>query len=583
MANQTINTQDSVTGSLLKAGKASKGDAKTGVFAKLIASFQKHIKQSEAHSQVDGKKTSVTGKLALNSLQTGVPKLNPESVGEISKVKASLKVSQADKASESAKAQAVKGVQVKGEATLSAQSLLQDSKAQALAAKSSEKQDVSNMEKLVINNTNKSDTEKLQKHAAIGLGAFQQELRDPTSKLVGNSESKEEILTGIAGKNNKNTGNTGNTGKPPLLVMNNQGSVEQKDMPVGQNKAEKLAGEAAVIESKTVDVASAKKVPQGSFSLKDMTVIDNGTEASKLTKRDEVMSVKGQAKGENISAKSALLASAGNSNDNAKLAPQEEGDARQGLNTHLLQGKEVKGGHIEQELASEEKVSKIKSDLKSGAANRSGIAGVQAQASISTVASVRSDASIKLSAGQDSNMAGDDRGMGRPAAELLMADGTVRDARSTRSDFAMQMAYRSAASFKPSDAMLEISKAAKDGTVKLELMLEPATLGKIQVSLQTDAQKQMQVHVVVDQQASRQVLEQQLPQLRQALADQGLNLTGFTMDMNSQQQNDGKGSGHVADMGHINSHGEPESVMSQTASLRMGVNIADDGSLSILA
>jgi len=580
MANQTINTQDSVTGSLLKAGKASKGDAKTGVFAKLIASFQKHIKQSEAHSQVDGKKTSVTGKLALNSLQTGVPKLNPESVGEISKVKASLKVSQADKASESAKAQAVKGVQVKGEATLSAQSLLQDSKAQALAAKSSEKQDVSNMEKLVINNTNKSDTEKLQKHAAIGLGAFQQELRDPTSKLVGNSESKEEILTGIAGKNNKNTGNTG---KSPLLVINNQGSVEQKDMPVGQNKAEKLAGEAAVIESKTVDVASAKKAPQGSFSLKDMTVIDNATEASKLTKRDEVMSVKGQAKGENISAKSALLASAGNSNDSAKLASQEEGDARQGLNTNLLQGKEVKGSHIEQELASEEKVSKIKSDLKSGAANRSGIAGVQAQASISTVASVRSDASIKLSAGQDSSMAGDDRGMGRPAAELLMADGTVRDARSTRSDFAMQMAYRSAASFKPSDAMLEISKAAKDGTVKLELMLEPATLGKIQVSLQTDAQKQMQVHVVVDQQASRQVLEQQLPQLRQALADQGLNLAGFTMDMNSQQQNDGKGSDHVADMGHINSHGEPESVMSQTSSLRMGVNIADDGSLSILA
>ena len=580
MANQTINTQDSVTGSLLKAGKASKGDAKTGVFAKLIASFQKHIKQSEAHSQVDGKKTSVTGKLALNSLQTGVPKLNPESVGEISKVKASLKVSQADKASESAKAQAVKGVQVKGEATLSAQSLLQDSKAQALAAKSSEKQDVSNMEKLVIDNTNKSDTEKLQKHAAIGLGAFQQELRDPTSKLVGNSESKEEILTGIAGKNNKNTGNTG---KSPLLVMSNQGSVEQKDMLVGKNKAEKIAGEAAVIESKTVDVASAKKVPQGSFSLKDMTVIDNATEASKLTKRDEVMSVKGQAKGENISAKSALLASAGNSNDSAKLASQEEGDARQGLNTNLLQGKEVKGSHIEQELASEEKVSKIKSDLKSGAANRSGIAGVQAQASISTVASVRSDASIKLSAGQDSSMAGDDRGMGRPAAELLMADGTVRDARSTRSDFAMQMAYRSAASFKPSDAMLEISKAAKDGTVKLELMLEPATLGKIQVSLQTDAQKQMQVHVVVDQQASRQVLEQQLPQLRQALADQGLNLAGFTMDMNSQQQNDGKGSGHVADMGHINSHGEPESVMSQTSSLRMGVNIADDGSLSILA
>lgn len=580
MTHQTINTQDSVAGSLLKAGKAGKagkGDAKSGVFTKLIASFQKHIKQSEAHSQADGKKISAIGKLALNGLQTGSVKLNPESVGETSKTKASVKVSQADKVSESTKAQAAKGVQVKGEATLSAQSLLQDSKAQALAVKNSEKQDVLNMEKLVADDTNKSDTEKLQKHAATGLGAFQQESRDPTSKVVGTSESKEEIFAGIEGKKNKNTG------KGPHLVMGKQGLEEQKGMPVGKNKTEKLAGEAVVSESKIVEVATAKQAPQGRFSLKDMDVIDNGVGASKLTKRDEVISVKGQAKGEDISAKSALLASAGNSNDNVKVASQEEGDARQGLNTNLLQGKEVKGGHVEQELASEEKASKIKSDFKAVAANRSGIAGVQAQASISTVSSVRSDASIKLSAGQDSNMAGDDRGMGRSAAELLMADGSVRDARSTRSDFAMQMAYRSAASFKPSDAMLEISKAAKDGTVKLDLMLEPATLGKIQISLQTDAQKQIQVHVVVDQQASRQVLEQQLPQLRQALADQGLNLAGFTMDMNSQQQNDGKGSDRVAGMGHANSHAESENVMSLPTSLRMGVNMADDGSLSILA
>jgi len=114
-------------------------------------------------------------------------------------------------------------------------------------------------------------------------------------------------------------------------------------------------------------------------------------------------------------------------------------------------------------------------------------------------------------------------------------------------------------------------------------MLEPATLGKIQVSIQTDAMKQIQVHLIVDQQTSRQVLEQQLPQLRQALADQGLNLSGFTMDMNSQQQNDGKASHDAAGMRHMGANAEAANITSLGDSVRMGVNMADDGSLSILA
>ena len=55
------------------------------------------------------------------------------------------------------------------------------------------------------------------------------------------------------------------------------------------------------------------------------------------------------------------------------------------------------------------------------------------------------------------------------------------------------------------------------------------------------------------------------------------------MDMNSQQQNDGKASHDVSGMGHMGANGESEIGMPLAGSLRMGVNMADDGSLSILA
>ncbi|MBN4082407.1 flagellar hook-length control protein FliK [Mariprofundus ferrooxydans] len=588
MANQTIHTQGSVADSFLKAGKAGevgKSDAKNGVFAKLVASFQKHIKQGETHSPIDGQKVSSKEKSALNGLQTGLFKVNPEGVEKVSKAKSSLKVIQADKTSEGVKGQALKGETAKAETALSKtvlsiKSLQHNSNAQVLAKKNSEQQDVLNTEVTVADEADKSDTEKLQKHAAIGLGIFQQESREPVAKVVGDSGSKEEIFVGLEGKKNKNT-ESGE--KSPRLVMNNKDSAEQKGLLAGQNKTERIVGEALVAESKSVDIAPAKEAAQGRFSLNNTDTIDDGVDVSKLIKRDEVVSVKNQSKGEDISAKTASLASVGNTSDDMKGMPQNEGNKRQDLNANLLQGKQVKGSPVQQGLGSEEGVSKTKIPFKVVTANRSGIAGIQAQASMSVASNVQSDAIIKLSGGQDANMTGDDRGIGRSAAELLMVDGSTRDVRSTRSDFAMQMAYRSAASFKPSDAMLEISKAAKDGSIKLELMLEPATLGKIQVSLQTDAQKQIQVHLIVDQQSSRQVLEQQLPQLRQALADQGLNLSGFTMDMNSQQQNDGKASHGVAGMGDLDVNSESENGISLGGSLRMGVNMADDGSLSILA
>jgi flagellar hook-length control protein FliK len=79
------------------------------------------------------------------------------------------------------------------------------------------------------------------------------------------------------------------------------------------------------------------------------------------------------------------------------------------------------------------------------------------------------------------------------------------------------------------DSMQYIARSAKNGKTRLEIQLEPANLGKIQISLQTDAAKQLQIHLIADQGATRHAIEQQLPALKTALAQQGLDLSGFSM------------------------------------------------------
>ena len=86
------------------------------------------------------------------------------------------------------------------------------------------------------------------------------------------------------------------------------------------------------------------------------------------------------------------------------------------------------------------------------------------------------------------------------------------------------------------EAMQHIAHSAKNGATRIELQLEPAHLGKVHVSLQTDAAKQLQLHLTVEHAVSRQTIEQHLPQLRAALADQGLSLADFSMHTGSQHQ-----------------------------------------------
>lgn len=86
-------------------------------------------------------------------------------------------------------------------------------------------------------------------------------------------------------------------------------------------------------------------------------------------------------------------------------------------------------------------------------------------------------------------------------------------------------------------AMQEIGQQAAQGKTRIELKLEPAHLGKIQVFLDSDSRKHIQVHMVVDQAAARQVIEQHLPSLRHTLEQQGLNLGSFSMSSQHQQHN----------------------------------------------
>ena len=185
--------------------------------------------------------------------------------------------------------------------------------------------------------------------------------------------------------------------------------------------------------------------------------------------------------------------------------------------------------------------------------------------------------------GEKTSKHGDERGTTSPLGTMLDASST-KDARPIQQQFAANMAYRTAQAFMPQAVMSEVARAAKDGIRKLELQLEPASLGKIQVSLQMDAAKHLQVHILVDQSQSKQLLDQQLPQLRQALADQGLNLSGFSMDMNSRQGREQQGGASFSNQGqHTVASLEPLEQTTKTGQPMMGVNTSAVGGINILA
>ncbi len=139
--------------------------------------------------------------------------------------------------------------------------------------------------------------------------------------------------------------------------------------------------------------------------------------------------------------------------------------------------------------------------------------------------------------GGANNIPVSDQTAGQDTADSRFASVLQSENRSTQGyEVNQQLPARPSHPLKAMQAMQRIAMSAKGGVTRLELQLEPAHLGKINVSLQTDAAKQLQVHLTVEHAISRQIIEQHIPQLRAALEQQGLSLDQFSLQTGSQQQ-----------------------------------------------
>ncbi|MDQ6957895.1 MAG: flagellar hook-length control protein FliK [Mariprofundaceae bacterium] len=139
------------------------------------------------------------------------------------------------------------------------------------------------------------------------------------------------------------------------------------------------------------------------------------------------------------------------------------------------------------------------------------------------------DAQYGNPADQQTNQQGNQAGADNRFAGLVQTDSSI-----SRSNPQSTTLHRSFQHLRVMDAMNEIAHSAKNGHARLDIQLEPAHLGKIHISLQTDAAKQLMVHITAEQTVSQQVIQQNIPQLRHALEQQGLSLGQFSMSTGSQ-------------------------------------------------
>lgn len=218
---------------------------------------------------------------------------------------------------------------------------------------------------------------------------------------------------------------------------------------------------------------------------------------------------------------------------------------------------------------------------------RTGSQAQQTQATnTNTVAATNSPSAINMATTDNNTSSQQDLNSNQRDADMSLLDAVKTDPKSAKGlDFQAQLAYKSQRTFTPADTMLEIVKSAKAGSTTLELQLEPANLGKVQVSIQIDQAKHIQVMFTVDQATSKQALEQQMPQLKLAMAQQGLDLGGCSMQMNQQggqQQGGGQQTSSRSSTGN-NLDTTTLTHFNDEQNTRIGVNLATQGHLSILA
>jgi len=599
MIEQTIHTQAATGGALGEAGQADKAE-KGGVFAKLMAVFQKHIKEGETTVLTAGK--SVTA--AAKTLTIQQHKLGAE--GSLKGLQlgkgVSLEAMQAKVAGAELKLVKGQAVDASGKGLTVAKSMLLASNAEAINVKGADKAGaekadsvlalVGDSEGITQGLLQAEQDQEVQKHALVGLAeatvALQTQLEDKNNQKNTLGQLKGSLLGGEKGQEKG-------------LQQGAEFAASDAEADDGIKKPQTAASKAGMQNNKAelpaqgLSLASKSETGQAlgqSSHLQQVGKQQTGVALDQSLGVDEKVSIK--VKPENAKVSAVKLNAAGSNNDDgvdtatlmtkqAQANQQDDGVKLEASKLEAAKAEVLRQENAKQMAASGDVVSKQVSGFKPVTGHKNvSIQNMQHIQVQTNTPSVNQQAVMSASSSSaQSDMQGDD-GLGRSAAELMATDLSNKDARIARNDFSMQMAYRSGASFKPADAMLEISKAARDGTVKMELQLEPATLGKIQVTLQTDASKQIQVHLSVDQNASRQLLEQQLPQLRQALEDQGLNLSGFTMDMNSQQQEGSGERGFAKNSTHAASDMDIAQ-QEQDGSTRLGVNMASDGGLNILA
>ena len=288
-----------------------------------------------------------------------------------------------------------------------------------------------------------------------------------------------------------------------------------------------------------------------------------------------------------------LLAEAANQKGKTSTVNEQQNTERFNVNTQAAQ----QNKHTEQQLAAQQN-NKTVNGSEQGSdgikASQAAIAAIQqrsgqGQASqpTNTVGTANNANAISAAAAESNSASSQqDFNSNQRDADMSLLDSAKADNKNAKGlDFQAQLAYKSQRTFTPADTMLEIVKSAKTGNTTLELQLEPANLGKVQVSIQIDQAKHIQVVFTVDQAASKQALEQQMPQLRLAMAQQGLDLGGFSMQMNQQGGQQQGGNQQASNRGTTDNALDATTLThsNDEQNTRMGVNLATHGHLSILA
>ncbi|MES0372105.1 MAG: flagellar hook-length control protein FliK [Mariprofundaceae bacterium] len=578
MIEQLSNPDATIAGLKGQKGKSMKG----GLFAKFLAAFQKQVQKGES--------------ALSSSAQTAA-----QPVAKVSNLHGKL-------------------IAVEMHALKKEQALASGAKA-GIPFQISKAESNGEMKELFFASLKGENNLSISKEEDVNLNA-----EEDSSALVAGLGVVQKEHVALLGKNVKpgeQTGNGENQKGKSNLFTSNQQSVQQNRVNGSEDvnasiKERVLSGEplkgpseksSSVMSNVLISAASGDKGTETKAAT--LSTVLFGTELQKQSsetagkpqlvansERSEILrTLKGDAPdGFQIKAETAILKEVKQSqqpNTGSHVAIASEGELNDGLKAGdqriqnlSARGNLQSGQSGENSKANVESIAK-QTELMDAPANpliqnskaRAAAQGQQAQMAQVTGAERMASQSGGQSAGsfqQDSNLS--------QQPEALLADSSKADVKGTRgADFSAHMSYKTAQVYKPAEVMMEIARSAKDGGMKLELQLEPAHLGKVQITLQTDASKQLQVHIAVDQATSRQMLEQHLPQLRMALAQQGIDLGHFSMGMSSQGGEDGSSETGRTPFSEFTNLNEIQGDEQDGSSVRLGINTAGNGRISILA